>query len=726
VVALVLLAAVARFAFVLRLPDLPLYWDEVHYDSWAKNYAAAWQSIATPPVFARTLRTAFVASLQKGEVYSVFVGAIYALVGARPRAVFLVQSALDVGTCVFMYGVASEIGGPSVGLLALVLSAVYEPFIFSAARLQSETLCAFLYVGALWTFVRRPRRWHRLAPAASGTLLALAMLTRPALQFLPPLWLATVGWVERSASKRSRLTRSVVFALGFFLVIGPRLAVTASLTGHPLWSGTLDPSIYVYGGAVIRNAGWQTDHLSFAFPPRDELQAVLREHGRTIATEPDYRLAALQVWERHPWDSVRVVLHKLYQAWLQPYNHSLRTFLTPPRGQQLYHQAMLVLGAMGVPLALQSVTSGLPLAITALYLWGNYLAKDIEVRYVVTVMPLMICFGALAVVLVGRGCIACWRRRRSRGLWALGAALIIAVILLHRARLGWLVGAPLNLPPVCAYDLHRGLAVLVMLVATALFFGALRAVVSSWLAFAATALPCVAGALVFLIGGTLANIWHQWQCPLRAGDCAVQEHFMFPEGLPRPVYAELRLDLAADGPGRNDLVVSINGQESKRFVGGPARANAVPAEVSGDAYQKVFAGQARAARPWHAWYAVAIDPSLIGSGQHLQVEARVAGDPGQRDVVRVFGDYPSDSGTVYDGPSPLAPDTDADMSIYKYLGDGDFRLRRQYPLNGESRSSYFDGLKWTDADLSPLPGRQYGRYRILLLLTFVNGQTLLF
>ncbi|MFI5394447.1 MAG: glycosyltransferase family 39 protein [Candidatus Binatia bacterium] len=716
-------AVALRLGFVLHLPHLPFYWDEKYYDFHAKTYAAAWQSLATPAAFAASLEAAFNSSLQKGEAYDAFAGAVYALAGPKRRAVFVAQALVDAVTCLLVYGIAKVLAGPAAGLVALALAAVYPPSIFAVGRFQSETWAAFLCAGALWAFVCPWRHREWLGPAGSGLLLALAMLTRPAFQFLFPLWLPLAALVPREASRRQRVTRCAAFAAGFFALIGPRLVATTLLVGHPLWSGTLDPSNKTYSGIVYENLGWQTDHLEG--DRLGELPEVLRERGHRQPDMDDYRLATARTWERHPLESAAVLLHKTYVVWRHPYNDSLRTFVLSARGQRRVHQAVLVLAALGLPLALQSWRVGVPLVVTILYMWATYFAVQIELRYMVTAIPLMICCAGVAVVRLGRGVGACRRANRLRAPAMLSGLMVISLVLLQAASLGRLAAAPFQLSAMQAYTLHRVLTVLVLVEGAALAFALLAAgvplagMVSRRWAVATAALPCLGGALIFLVGGTLANLWHQWTCPLTAGD-AVREDLAFPTALPLPARAEVRLDLAGYSAGQQDFVVMIDGVEAARFTGGPTLDNAVASEET--AYAEIFAGQGRQPRPWHGWYAVALAPQLLAGAQRLRVEARVEGGGS----VVVFGDYPLDSAAIYDGPSPVSPELNVDTSVYKYLADGDFRLRRRYPLSGKSWSSYFDGHQWRTDDLSPLPGRQYGRYRIMLRLVYPNGQVLIF
>ncbi len=723
---LLALAAVLRLWFVLHLPALPLYWDEVHYNVWASWYARAWKEIGTPAVFLHDLTTAFQGSIAKGETYSAFVGFVYAVAGPHLQPVYVAQAILDVFTCLFVYGIARRLGGELVGLIALALAALYPPFIFATGRLQSETFCAFLYVGALRALYAGARRWP-VAGVLGGLLLALAMLARPALQFLFPLLLVPIVLLHAPATWRRGLSLAAAFGAGFFLVIGPRLVITDVLFGRPLWSGITDPSMNAYAGIVPENLGWRTDRNSWAIPPRGALAAVMQERHDSQPTPEDYRLAVLRAWEMQPLASIAVLLHKTYIVWAHPYNDSRRTLVLGLRGQRRWHQLLLLLAALGLPLALRRWRVGLPLVLTVLYVWATYLNVQIEVRYVEIGMPLMLCFSALAAALLGRGLLTRWQDGRRRGIAVFAALALGGALLARGATVPRLLALSSGLSPGAAQTLHQGLLLTALLLGAALAYLLLRAVVGRLWALAATVAPWVAGACIFLVGGGSAVIWHQWSCPLTAGHGTVRQDFVLPPLAP-PRRAELRLDLSATG-GPADLVVLVNGQEVRRFAGGPRRADAVPTESY---YGQVFAGQGRGQQPWHGWYSVPVPLSALTSRRPLAVELRVEATPGSSrpesrgDVVSVFGDYIESGERIYDGPSLLAPGKLADTSLYKYLGDGDCRMRRLLPLSPGSHSSYAAGGPLSARDLSPSAGIQTGRYRIFLLVFYDNGRGLVF
>lgn len=713
------LALILRLAFVLSRPDLPLYWDEVHYDAFGRAYAEAWAAIGSPPTFVARLRAAAEKGVQKGEPYSAMIGLAYAIGGVRPRALFLiqaVQAVIDALSCLLVYGIACRMGGRAVGVVALLLAAVYEPFIFAAARLQTETVCSFLLLASLWVLVTGASSSRLTRTAVAGALLALAMLVRPALQFLVLALMPLVGAVPRQTSWLRRLTVAAAFLGGFLLIIGPRMLLTYALLGRPVWSGTVEPSVNVYAGNVLENLGWKTDGLSFATPPRGELLAVLEAEASDAAepSDADYRRAALLTWWNHPVGSAALVVHKVYQVWAHPYNDSRRRLLVGFRTQRLWHQLMLILAAVGLPLALRNWRAALLVVVTILYIWAVCLAVHIEVRYFVIAVPLMLCCAALAAVTLARGVSACWRAGQMRRPVVLATAVVGLAALLRFFPVGRLV----ELTELPAGALHS-VRVAVMLAAAGLSAAVVgllvrREAARPW-AVVTALLPLALAVLLLLVGWPLANTWHRWRAPLLAG-VAVRQDVTLPSDVQPPLRAELRIDLLGSS-GDNDVVVSVNGEEMRRFAGGPSRDNAV---LPPDYYFPIFDAQGLGRKPWRAWYAVPIPVERIVPSATLRVEARVDGSQKRGSPVMIFGDYAAPDETVYDGPSPFAPQLYGDTSIEKFLVDGDFRMRRRVTLRGSSHSSFSDGRDWSDADLSLERGRQYGRYRIVLLLTYAG------
>jgi 4-amino-4-deoxy-L-arabinose transferase-like glycosyltransferase len=723
VLGLLLAGLVLRLAFVCRLPAVQLYWDEPHYDGFGKVYADVWSRVGEPAAFLSGLRAAFERTIQKGEAYSATIGLVYAIAGPHPRAVLILQAVGDTLACLFVYGIAVELGGGGVGIVALVLATLYEPFIFTAARLQSEALSSCIFLGALWAIVSAARRREVARHVLAGILLALAMLMRQALQYMFPLVLVIMPVLHPQATWRRRICLALAFSAGFFLLIGPRLVVTNQIFGHPIWGGARDPSVNAYAGVIPDNLGWQTDHLGFVISPGDELLAVLQARGASSPTERGLRRAMLLIMWRHPLDSAAVVLHKLYQAWSHPYNDLRWRFITGRYALAVWHKLMLVLAVIGLPLALRNPRVAVPLIAVSGYLWGMYLAVDIEVRHALPVLPLLLCFAALAVVILSAGVRALWRAGQTRRLMvpALFAGGLVG--LLYAFPEGRLLEIAPTLSPIVGNELRTVALLLVMLLCGVAICELLRGTLGPRWALAAGAPALIMGTAVFLVGRPLANVWHRWTCPLGEDRQIARQEFILPADLLPPPRAELRLDLMGARAVGDDLIVTVNGVEARRFVGGPSRDDAVLPPIF---YMDAFNAQSLQPRPWRGWYAVPVPLQSLVPASRLDVEVRLDGHQPTRGTVSVVGDYPSDGELTYDGPSPFAPQLIQDTSLYRYVNAGDWRMRRRVPLHGVSRSRFFNGRGWSSTDLSPAPGRQFGRYRVLLLLRYPDGQTVVF
>src|SRR6185369_16352472 len=103
--------------------------------------------------------------------------------------------------------------------------------------------------------------------------------------------------------------------------------------------------------------------------------------------QTDMRAAAVQTWRVHPAASAAVALHKLYAAWLHPYNDSHWSLVTSLRVQEIWHRVLLVLALIGMPLSLRRWRIAVVLLVATLYAWLTYVIVKIEVRYAVTAMP---------------------------------------------------------------------------------------------------------------------------------------------------------------------------------------------------------------------------------------------------------------------------------------------------------------------------------------------------
>jgi hypothetical protein len=151
-------------------------------------------------------------------LYTLYLAAVYAAVGAQPLVARLLQAvAVGVLHPWLAWRVGQRVFGPRAGMLAAVFSAVYGYFIYYAGGLLTE---AFYFVGILWTLdaatrlaVRSrlddrqgddPRDRSRAAWVELGVAIGVTGLLRQVFLVFAPVLAAWLFWV--TAGPRPRLT----------------------------------------------------------------------------------------------------------------------------------------------------------------------------------------------------------------------------------------------------------------------------------------------------------------------------------------------------------------------------------------------------------------------------------------------------------------------------------------------------------------------------------------
>lgn len=166
-------------------------------------------------------------------LYTLFLAAVYALVGHHPLAARLVQ-ALIAGLLMpwLTYRLGRRAFGKTIGLLAAAISAIYLYFVHYAASLMTET---FYIIGILWVvdlamhlaedgrmITTRRQLWLGVQ---LGAALAVTLLLRQVVVVFYPLlalWLLWAAW--RRGKLRQAIPLLLTSALTLALLISPFIA----------------------------------------------------------------------------------------------------------------------------------------------------------------------------------------------------------------------------------------------------------------------------------------------------------------------------------------------------------------------------------------------------------------------------------------------------------------------------------------------------------------------
>ncbi len=251
--AVLVLAALVRLGHWWTMRDEPFVGqpvlDSAEYDRWARELLAGGRG-----------GEAFF----QAPFYPYLVAAVYAIAGARPSAVYLLQIAVAVAAVWALWRCGVRLGGWQLGLTAAALVAFSGVLVFHDALLLKESLAtsgmAFLLLALVAAReASAPRWWWLVAGALLGTIAELrenALLLVPLVLVLPWLPVDDAAPVPPSPSsstdpratptenaaaasartgrRRRALTASALLLLGVVLALAPFALRNLVATGEPL------------------------------------------------------------------------------------------------------------------------------------------------------------------------------------------------------------------------------------------------------------------------------------------------------------------------------------------------------------------------------------------------------------------------------------------------------------------------------------------------------------
>lgn len=131
----------------------------------------------------------------------------------------LAQALLSVLSGGLIYLIGRRFGA-RVGLLALVLAALYPPFAMANTYLQTEVLFTFLLVASVYWFARWSDSLSWIDAVAAGAVFGLSLWVRPAIALWSPLAAALVVLCARPPRGRAIL-QAIAIGATIAVVIAP-------------------------------------------------------------------------------------------------------------------------------------------------------------------------------------------------------------------------------------------------------------------------------------------------------------------------------------------------------------------------------------------------------------------------------------------------------------------------------------------------------------------------
>lgn len=426
--ALLAVVAVANALLMARLnPDRIVEGtDSPQYDLIAKNLLEGHGfSFSSAPPYAATV--------YREPMYPAFVAALYAASGRSLDMVMMAQAALVGLTAVATALLGTHLFGRAEGVLAGFILALSTEMAHYAHWLLSEALFTWLFVLLLGLALVAQASGRRLDHAAVGALLGLAILTRViAASVAVPLVLG-LALLPGTAVRRvpnAAATRAVLVMGAAALVLAPWLLRNTEVIGRPVltsrggvnllrraprvaeppeviarwavasvWIATNPLSHVVYPLARFQWGERPEENLIWDFHVNEGVR-YLERYDPVCRAQPDWEACATEIGlafaTKYPVQFVAQSLFEVVKLHFQPL----------PGIQALVHNATVWLGAAGVVAAGRRRQLGRPHALVLLATGGYVGASvvvDTQVRYLLPVLPVYICFAAALLLHLVRG-----------------------------------------------------------------------------------------------------------------------------------------------------------------------------------------------------------------------------------------------------------------------------------------------------------------------------------
>ena len=331
------------------------------------------------------------AIFQQAPLYPYLVAGLLAVSRGSLQSILVVQLVLGAFQPLVVFALARRLFDGRVGLVAAALTALYGPFVFHQGVLLRDWLPPILEPVALLTLLRARERGRARDWCLSGAALGLSLLAREAiLPFVPValLWLV-LGYRDRV---RTAAAASAALLIGLLLVLSPLMARNA-LVGAPLFAlSNRAGEAFIVGNAAD---GFP---IGLTHPP--SMKGIMeRSGGRTVPV-------ILETLGTYHGDWRRIVEYQLMRlrAFADPLevpnnvNIGYGLEISPVLHVTLSYGMIFPLGLAGFILSLRAWRRHLLLVLYGFCTAGTLVATAIVARYRLTIVPVLLIYGAAGLV----------------------------------------------------------------------------------------------------------------------------------------------------------------------------------------------------------------------------------------------------------------------------------------------------------------------------------------
>jgi 4-amino-4-deoxy-L-arabinose transferase-like glycosyltransferase len=630
-----------------------------------------------------------------GPIYPLYLAIIFLVsIGSTFLKVRLLNALIDGLCVVLLMRIAERLFDRKTAIVAGILYIFYLPFILLSGLISPDSMTILFILLCFHLILKGQDEQKNKYIYWTGFLLGILVLTRPTATLLAVPFGCGYIWDNRRDGQKV-LINLLRGAGPFLLVTIPWITITSLYYGQPAIRDPNYSEANFRSSSSIKYEGYDLDY-----------------------TEKDFWIYPVSYTiERDPLGYGRLLVKKFIRLWGQPYNDFKQTFILTPRLATWYHLLIIFPALFGMMLFIIDKKCGL------IYLFlvpGYYTIVHIILhslaRYNLSAMPLVIIAGAAVWVKSFNYIRGLWLRKGGLAVLTTAAILIMSIVFV----------------PERAYielaDVGPGIILSIALKFAAIFvimvflFKILSGEIKRPRVLKFLIIPFVVLAILVVESGSDRNNWVEWQCPLEKNNQTagikiyISRDFHLPEGL----VARIGLDLKGVKGIADGIIMAVNGHRAEFALNAPP----LDAFYYKKATYRVFEGLTGIGKDQMRYWsfvpltAAEFNQAVDGDG-FIDIKLTSAAVPGS--CVELYGGYVTGA-----ADSLLIPDL-THSSIERYVEKGDPRVLLNYHLSSDSSVSYYiEGNRESENDLSPLRGRQSGRYNIIIEAKKGDGTSVYF
>jgi len=254
--------------------------------------------------------------------YPIFIAWVYAIFGAAPGMVLLVQILLDVVFIFFLYRFVRENIHPKAAFWATLFYALDPLIIFFTVRLLSDYLFMFfifLSTIVLWKAVRKQQLKLMVI---SSLLLAVAVYIRPVGIYLIWLLAVVIFFTTRKNIGRKFINSGIYLSI-FYILLMPWMIRNLQVHDHLFFSTSGDYNLFkLYASTVESEAtGKPAEALSESIEEKIKAQFGEINHGNVYVYHRELKQKALQIFKAYPGAFVKSYFIGIIKLFYTPTRH---------------------------------------------------------------------------------------------------------------------------------------------------------------------------------------------------------------------------------------------------------------------------------------------------------------------------------------------------------------------------------------------------------------------